>query len=474
MKRIIKFLSSIKLAIVLIIILAVASILGTLLPQAPRGLDPVQYGEWLTNVAGHMGSITGLLDPLQCFRLYRSFWYLALILFFALNLIVCTLTRLSAKLKRASRPAVGSDPKALQALKNKDRIKKNVPLAAVRTAAESKFKARRYKVRSEASGSRVSLLARKRIGGIFGSDIVHVGLLIIVAGGLISALTSIRGNMQLREGQVLAAPGADFSIRLDKFSMIYYDDARIPDPEQRPIKSYISQVTVLEGAREVLSRAIEVNHPLNYKGYNFYQSSYGYDQGRPEAAPVDLSFELKSFEGGRYEIWAKKASAPDFLKKVTLKIGERAVLDEAQGIAVSALKYLPDFVLGEGNQPESRSDQPNNPALQIEGFQGSERIFSGWLFAKYPDFAQMHAAGKPGGAAKPYSVIEAAKDPGVPLIWLGCLLVMAGLGLAFSGRPGRSRPCWRRPRAKPISPWAGWRPRAAKPSPSNSRPSRPI
>ena len=43
----------------------------------------------------------------------------------------------------------------------------------------------------------------------------------------------------------------------------------------------------------------------------------------------------------------------------------------------------------------------------------------------------MHAAGKPGGSAKPYSVLEAAKDPGVPLIWLGCLLVMAGLGLAF-------------------------------------------
>jgi cytochrome c biogenesis protein len=432
MKRILKFLSSIKLAIILIIILAVASIVGTLLPQAPRGLDSAQYGEWLANVSGHIGSLTGLLDQLQGFKLYRSFWYLALILFFSVNIIVCTLTRLSAKWKRAVRPVVAGDPKTLLALKNKERIKKNVPLAAAQAAAEGRFKARRYKVRAEASGSRVSLLARKRIGGIFGSDVVHVGLLIIVAGGLVSALLSIRGNMQLREGEVQAAPGAAFSIRLDKFSMIYYDDARITDPEQRQVKSYISQVTVLEGAREVLSRAIEVNHPLNYKGYNFYQSSYGFDQGgQPEAAPVDLSFELKSFEGGRYEIWAKKASVPDFLKKVTLEIGERAVLDEAQGVAVSVIKYLPDFVLGEGNQPESRSDQPNNPAVQIEGFQGPERIFSGWLFAKYPDFAQMHAAGKTGGAAKPFSVLEAAKDPGVPLIWLGCLLVMAGLGLAF-------------------------------------------
>jgi cytochrome c biogenesis protein len=38
--------------------------------------------------------------------------------------------------------------------------------------------------------------------------------------------------------------------------------------------------------------------------------------------------------------------------------------------------------------------------------------------------------------AAQYSVLETAKDPGVPLIWLGCLLIMAGLFLAFY------RPTW--------------------------------
>jgi cytochrome c biogenesis protein len=429
MTRILKFLSSIKLAIILLIILAMASIVGTLLPQAPRGLDAGQHQQWLGQVIAHMGSIAKPLEALQFLALYRSVWYLGLIFFFALNIIVCTLTRLSAKTKRASRPKVESDPQSVQALKIKDRFKRNAPLAAVRSEVETRLKAARYKIRASASGARVSLLARKRIAGIFGSDVVHIGLLIIIAGGLISAAAGTRLDLKMREGDVKPIPGADFSLRLNKFSTLYYGDDRVQDPEQRQVKSWISSVSVLDGGREVLSRDIEVNHPLNYKGFNFYQSSYGYDQDSAPV-PVDLNFELKSFDAGRMEIWAKKKADPAYLRKISLKIGERAVLDDTEGISVSVLRFLPDFVLGEGNKPETRSDQPNNPAVQIEGFKGQEKIFTGWLFAKYPDFAQIHDS-RAAGPSLPFSVLEAAKDPGVSLIWMGCLLVMLGLGLAF-------------------------------------------
>jgi cytochrome c biogenesis protein len=129
---------------------------------------------------------------------------------------------------------------------------------------------------------------------------------------------------------------------------------------------------------------------------------------------------------------------------MTLKVGERALLEDKGQTTIAVQRFLPDFVLGESNQPENRSDQPNNPAVLIEGFRGAEKIFSGWIFANYPDFAQMHAANdKDKGAetdlafelkkfeAGQYSVLEAAKDPGANLIWIGCALLMLGLGLAF-------------------------------------------
>lgn len=409
MKRMLRFFSSIKLAIVLLIILAAASILGTLIPQ----------GRSLEEYTARYGGLSGAFIKLQLTGLYHSLWYLALLLLFALNIIVCTLTRLSPKTRRAARPKVENEAHILLALKIKDRFKKNAPLPAARAELETRLKAWHYKIRAASAGARVSLLARKKISGIFGSDIVHVGLLVILAGAVISGLTSIRQNLEMREGEVVSIPATDFSLRLDKFATLYYPDGSV--------KTWISTLTVLEGDHNVLTRNVEVNRPLSYKGFNFYQTSYGYNWDSPAV-----------------EIWAKKKSDPAFLKKLKIKVGDRALLDDQDGLSVSVTRFLPDFVLGEGNQPETRSLQPNNPAALVEGFRGGDKIVSGWIFANYPDWDQMHAANAKDKTEKPdllfelknfeagqFSVLEAAKDPGVPLIWLGCLLIMIGFGLAF-------------------------------------------
>ncbi len=46
---------------------------------------------------------------------------------------------------------------------------------------------------------------------------------------------------------------------------------------RRTVKDYISDVKVIQGDRTVARKGIEVNHPLYYGGYHFYQSSYGQD-----------------------------------------------------------------------------------------------------------------------------------------------------------------------------------------------------
>ncbi len=44
------------------------------------------------------------------------------------------------------------------------------------------------------------------------------------------------------------------------------------------IKSFKSKLNILENEKIVLSKTIEVNHPLTYKGYHFYQASYDREQ----------------------------------------------------------------------------------------------------------------------------------------------------------------------------------------------------
>jgi cytochrome c biogenesis protein len=62
-----------------------------------------------------------------------------------------------------------------------------------------------------------------------------------------------------------------FSVRCDDFKITYYDIRR---PEKL-VKEYTSLLTILENGKEVLKKAVQVNHPLHYKGLAFYQSSYG-------------------------------------------------------------------------------------------------------------------------------------------------------------------------------------------------------
>ncbi len=236
-----------------------------------------------------------------------------------------------------------------------------------------------------------------------------------MAGGIVSGLGSIRGDLSFNVGDVKPVPKAEFEVRLDRFTTEYYTDGSV--------KAWKSDLTILDQKKPILTRTISVNHPLTYKGYSFYQASYGWNWDEPAV-----------------EIWAKGKSDPTFLKKMKLKVGERAWLEDKAQTTIAVQKFLPDFVLNEANQPENRTLQPNNPAALIEGFRGAEKVFSGWIFSNFPDINRIHAANDKetdlafelkSFEASQYSVIEAARDPGAILIWIGCGLLMAGLGLAF-------------------------------------------
>ncbi|NNG06788.1 MAG: hypothetical protein HKM90_03570 [Desulfobacteraceae bacterium] len=84
------FFSSVKLTLVLLIILAITSLFGTLIPQQEgavefaRGISPGMFQ---------------LLSSLNLFDMYHSSWFRIIIGLLALNLIVCSINRLPATLK---------------------------------------------------------------------------------------------------------------------------------------------------------------------------------------------------------------------------------------------------------------------------------------------------------------------------------------------------------------------------------------
>ena len=406
MKSIIQFLSSVKLAIILIIIITLASILGTFIPQQRS----------IAEYAARYDQFSSLLIRLEITNLYHSWWYIILLFLFSLNILVCTLTRFTPKLRRSFRPKKEFEKKNLQTAKINYRSTKNWALEQTEEGIKKALSSRHYRTKVNKKENRTYFLARKRMLGLFGSDVVHLGLLIILIGGIISGVTGFGANINISEGQTVPVLNADFKLRLEKFETEYWPNGSVKD--------WKSTVTVLENENPILTKTVEVNHPLSHKGFVFYQSTYGWDWGNASL-----------------EIWAKKNTDPDFSKKIMLRLGEKAVL-EGENIEISLLNFVPDFILNERNQVTTRSLKPNNPAAFLEGWQDGEKIFSGWIFANYPDFARMHSDVETdlkfelkGFEAAQYSGIQMSKDPGVNFIWAGCIILMMGLCLAFFWLP---------------------------------------
>jgi cytochrome c biogenesis protein len=383
LKSLIRFLSSVRLAIVLFILVTAASVLGTLTARV---------------------------------NLFRTPAYLSLLLLFSINLLVCTLNRALPRLWRAAKPPLDWTAAGLAADPESHSIGLNRDLNSAASALRAALTARRYRVREARAEGAVRLLARKRTLGGFGADVVHLGVLAVLAGGVLSGVLGRKADLVLIPGRPADVLSAGFQVRLEEFLTERYPDGAVKD--------WKSRLTVLEAGTPVLTRTVEVNHPLSHRGVRLYQSSYGWN-----------------WDEARLLLRAGKRDDPSFERSVELRVGGEADIPGTDA-RVAALRFVPDFVLDGRNEVQTRSFEPNNPAVLVEVRAAGRTILTGWLFANYPEFNRVReteatnlSLGLGEVRADQFSVLQAASDPGVPLIWLGCAILMLGLGLAFYWPP---------------------------------------
>jgi len=267
-------------------------------------------------------------------------------------------------------------------------------------------------------------LSKKEWVGRLGPHITHASLIVILAGSLIGNIWGFKGFVNIPQGESVEAIalkgseemlGLDFTIRCDKFEVSYYPGTETP-------KEYLSELIVLEKGQEVFKKTIRVNDPLQYRGITFYQSSYGFLPSRTEERKAEL------------EIIPKGNGSKSF--RLQLAEGETKQV-QGTDYKVELAALIPDFSLGGGNRIFSRSDQPNNPAVQVNIYQNGKLSYKGWAFLKHPDF---HGSRDDtyrvkfinySGGGRPYTGLMVVKDPGIPVVWTGFGLLILGLIRSF-------------------------------------------
>lgn len=384
MKRILNFLGSAKLGIVLFFLIAILSILGTIVPQGqPPQFYLLKYGETLGR----------LLVLFQLDDVYHSLWYVALLFLFLFNLVICSYNRYPIVLRLYKK-----NPEEVDINKLPNSLERRVQVEP--GLIVDKLKKQGFKEASRTFEKGVLLYKNSCRWGYFAFYLVHLSMVLIVLGAMVGAIWGFRGNLALIKGGVSNQVSLfreehpvflDFSVRLNQFTIELY-------PNGMP-KEYISNVTIIDKDKE-FDALIKVNAPLNYKGITFYQASY-------EEVPR-LALEVL-FNGKKQRVFLEQTFP--------------VIIEDRLAIFLEAYMEHPNFLVAKFLLLDIKEEKEHtiiaikDRPVEIKTSEGR-----GTLILK--------------GMEKDYlSILQVKRDPGVWIVYAGFVMMILGLLGVYLGEP---------------------------------------
>lgn len=264
-------LTSMRVALILLLVFALLTLAGTLIAQAPSTVkgSPALYAEWVDEIRPKYGGWTGILDKLGLFTVFSSIWLRGTLLLLCASLITCSVRRLPSLWKTAMHPRMAMTDAFFERAPQRAMISSasgpDGTLAALRTA----FRKNGFRTATESHGDSIFICADRFRWGPFGRVVVHLSFVVILAGATITATGGFRNEtfaVPVGEKRPVGN-GTDLTVEAKSFADTYYASGEPSD--------YASKIVLYEGGSPVREQEIRVNHPMNYDGITFYQSFFG-------------------------------------------------------------------------------------------------------------------------------------------------------------------------------------------------------
>ncbi len=442
-----KFFSSVKLAVALLIILAIVSVIGTMIQQNEA---PEKY------LQEYSQSTVQLLEMLGFFDMYHTWWFVLLLFILTANLTVCTLERFPHALRIITAPLKPIDEDGLKAVQFKKEIHFKGGMDKAEERAVKVLNAHRYRFIESRDAGMTQLITQKGVTSRLGVYVTHASIILIFVGALIGSFFGFKAFLNLPEGKasnvvylrnepmwnrVMAALGVaespvvpspeggvptmplGYYVYCDNFDVDYYvGPSGVPTGMPSEYHSILSIYDLNE--RKVLEKRIRVNDPLTHQGITFYQSSYGpVPEGkgkillivRPKNSPVSAN-ELVAIDPG--------ASVYVASIKRTIK---------ALGFAPYGMRN-PES--GQVMFYRSQNDEYINPTVEIEVYDGKRPLYKTYLLKTdpaQPPLPENYTISYGGYWGMRYTGLQVTKDPGVWVVYSGFILLCIGPLIAFFG-----------------------------------------
>lgn len=387
-QELIPLLADLRLAIVLLLAIALFSVLGTVIEQGQTlsfyqqnyPEDPALFGFLTWKVILTVG-----LD-----HVYRTWWFLTLLILFGASLVACTFTRQFPTLKSSRRWSYYTQPRQFQKLALSAELDHG-SLESIATLLQQK----RYLLFQEGN----SLYARKGLMGRIGPIVVHASMILILLGAIWGTMTGFFAQEMVPSGDTFqiknifdAGPWAaaqipkDWSVKVNRFWIDYTPEGSIDQ--------FYSDLSVLnQDGNEVDRKTIFVNQPLRYRGVTLYQADWAIAaiRIRVNNSPT-LQLPMAELDtGGKGRLWGTWIPT-----KPDLSAGVSVLAKDLQG---TVLIYDQEGKLATTVR-EGASTAINGVTLYVDQVVGSTGL-------------------------------QIKADPGIPLVYTGFGLLMVGVMMSY-------------------------------------------
>ncbi len=422
--RFMKFLCSVRFGVFLLVLLALASLIGMLIMQENVG----GFANYYASLTPAQQLVYGKLD---LFDIYHSWYFNTILAVLSLNIILATIDRLPKTLAQVKpNPVVparwlkGQQPNTSFEMEGEKELVRNQINTALRMSG---FK---DPVVTE-KDSQMVIFAEKGKWNRFTYVAVHISLLTIFTGGFLTAQLGSTGSMPLVPGQTtdkIFETAFDLD-QMNEITKVVPFEVTCTDIQQKLIRKedsisagntidWLTYFTIKDGATTTTA-FVQMNRPFDYRGYRFFQASFA-----PVGRARNITVRVTPANGG---------NAQDV---VIPRNGEMALAD---GTKIKFSEFRGNFKIGKEDVNEDTSNYPNPGAiLQVAAPDGKTQT----AYAFGSQMSDIPAAKNPilgytyqlvdFEKVSDQHILSVQRDPGSNVVYVGFAMLFLALVAVFS------------------------------------------
>jgi cytochrome c biogenesis protein len=423
--RVLNLLSSVRFGVILLVLLAAASMIGMLIMQQNvEGFD-----KYFANMTPAQKFLYGKLG---IFDIYHAWYFHGLLLLLSLNIVLASIDRFPSAWSFVKRKKLDASAHWLRGQEQSASLKlEGAGREEIVGRVTEAFRSSRLKPIVTEKQGKTFVFGERNVWNRLGAYGVHVALLTIFTGGFLTAQYSKSGNMGLEPG-LTSREVRETGFNMDQLSQTVYQlpfEIECTDIEQKLIRKegaitsentldWLTRIKIKDpeyGEREAL---VHLNRPYDYRGYRLFQASFIADG---KARQIQL--RVTPQQGGESQ-------------DLNIPRGGAGVL--ADGTRIEFKDFAANFTVG-GNDEQTDGSVYNNPAATLAVTPpGASKPFKAIAFtpemAERAPFAKQPVAGYTWRLtdfekAPKAHILAIQKDPGATTVYIGFGL----LALMLSG-----------------------------------------